>query len=343
MDIQCEACKTVFKVKDGLIPAGKIVRYTCKRCRPVNGSVHEPKYSKLAPAAAIGRPELNKPDQTMNGLTKERVLNSIRDLPAMPQVITEIQNQMTTADINTRKICGLIETDQAVATKVLRTANSAFYGQSGKVSTMQGALNIIGLKGLMEVVSLIGAQKLLVGVLPGYGYETEDLWKHSLAVAYGSKLLALGRDPAISDTAHLSGLIHDVGRIVLDRFIVEKKDEIAAFMKNEQKTFLDAETKFFGLNHAKVATEVCRKWKFPAVMAHAIGWHHEPSKSGEDLLAHILHMADYLATMIGIGYDSDDVLSQVEGGTMDFLGLKQVDLGELVSRTMESVNQATQI
>jgi hypothetical protein len=79
------------------------------------------------------------------------------------------------------------------------------------------------------------------------------------------------------------------------------------------------------------------------VMAHAIGWHHEPSKSGEDLLAHILHMADYLATMIGIGYDSDDVLSQVEGGTMDFLGLKQVDLGELVSRTMESVNQATQI
>ena len=94
MDIQCEACKTVFKVKDGLIPAGKIVRYTCKRCRPVSGSVHEPKYSKLAPAAAIGRPGLNKPDQTMNGLTKERVLNSIRDLPAMPQVITEIQNQL---------------------------------------------------------------------------------------------------------------------------------------------------------------------------------------------------------------------------------------------------------
>ena len=261
----------------------------------------------------------------------------------MPKVITEIQNQMKTADINTRKICDLIETDQAVATKVLRAANSAFYGHSGKVSTMHGALNLIGLKGLMEVVSLIGAHRLLVGKLPGYGYDAQDLWKHSLAVAYGSKLLALEKDPGISDTAHLAGLIHDVGKIILDRFIVEKKIEITAFIEREQKTFLDGETKFLGLNHAKVAAEICRRWKFPAVMTNAIGWHHQPSRSGKDLLAHILHMADHLATMIGIGYDSDDVLSNVEEGTMDFLGLKQVDLGELVSRTMESVNQAAQL
>jgi len=343
MDIQCQACKTIFRVKDGFIPAETKIRFTCKKCRPVIGSVDGSAFSKLATTAAISHPALDQSEEKRHRLMKERVLNSIRDLPAMPPVIIEIQNQMTTADMNTRKICGLIETDQAVTTKVLRAANSAFFGQSGTVSTIQGALNLIGLKGLMEVVSLIGAHRLLVGKLPGYGYDAKDLWTHSLAVAYGSKLLALERDPAISDTAHLSGLIHDVGRIILDRFIVEKKAEIAAFMENEQKTFLDAETKFFGMNHAKVAAEVCRKWKFPAVMAHAIGWHHEPSGSGKDLLAHILHMADHLATMIGIGYDSDDVLSQVEEGTMDFLGLKQVDLGELVSRTMESVNQATQI
>jgi HD superfamily phosphodiesterase len=103
---------------------------------------------------------------------------------------------------------------------------------------LQGALNLIGLKGLMEVVSMIGAHKLLVGKLPGYGYEAEDLWKHSLAVAYGSKLLALERGSGISDTAHLAGLIHDVGRIILDRFIVEKKTEIAAFMESATTTMM---------------------------------------------------------------------------------------------------------
>ncbi|MCK7510829.1 MAG: HDOD domain-containing protein [Desulfobacterales bacterium] len=201
---------------------------------------------------------------------RERILNGIKDLPAMPQVITEIQAQMAGADINTRKICGLIEADAAIATKVLRSANSAYYGQSGKVATMTGALNLIGLKGLLEVVALAGAQRLLVGRLPGYGYEAEDLWRHSLAVACGSKLLALRKDPGISETAYLAGLIHDVGRIILDRLVLEMKAEIAEFMEREQKTFLDAETRFFGFNHARVAAEVCRKWKFPAVMAVAI-------------------------------------------------------------------------
>jgi putative nucleotidyltransferase with HDIG domain/predicted Zn finger-like uncharacterized protein len=335
MDIQCESCKTVYKIQDGLIPPGKKVRYTCKRCRPAGGA------ASVAPAAAAA-PAPQAP--AAPGLPpRERILSGIRDLPAMPQVISEIQAQMAGADINTRKICGLIEADPAIATKVLRSANSAYYGQSGKVATTTGALNLIGLKGLIEVVALAGAQRLLVGRLPGYGYEAEDLWKHSLAVACGSKLLALARDPGISEMAYIAGLIHDVGRIILDRLVLEMKAEIAEFMEREQKTFLDAETRFFGINHARVAAEVCRKWKFPGAMAVAIGWHHEPSKSNGDLLANILHMADHLATMIGIGYDSDDVLSQVEPGTMDSLGLKQADLSELVSKIAESVEQASRL
>ncbi|HEX5680300.1 MAG TPA: HDOD domain-containing protein, partial [Desulfobacterales bacterium] len=298
MDIQCDSCKTVYKIQDGLIPAGKKVRYTCKRCRPAGGAAPASPATAAAPAppapAAAAAPGLPP---------RERILNGIRELPAMPQVLSEIQTQMAGADINTRKICGLIEADPAIATKVLRSANSAYYGQSGRVATTTGALNLIGLKGLLEVVALAGAQRLLVGRLPGYGYQAEDLWKHSLAVACGSKLLALRQDPGISETAYIAGLIHDVGRIILDRLVLEMKAEIAEFMEREQKTFLDAETRFFGVNHARVAAEVCRKWKFPGAMAVAIGWHHEPSKSNGDLLANILHMADHMATMIGIGYD----------------------------------------
>ncbi|HEX9229496.1 MAG TPA: HDOD domain-containing protein [Arthrobacter sp.] len=335
MDIQCDTCKTVYKIQDGLVPAGRKVRYTCKRCRTAAAD------APAAPSPAASPPPA---PSAVSGLPpRERILNGIKDLPAMPQVVSEIQAQMASADINTRKVCGLIEADAAIATKVLRSANSAYYGQSGRVATMTGALNLIGLKGLLEVVATAGAQRLLVGRLPGYGYAAEELWKHSLAVACGAKLLALSKDPGISETAYLAGLIHDVGRIILDRLVLEMKAEIAEFMEREQKTFLDAETRFFGLNHARVAAEVCRKWKFPPVMALAIGWHHEPSKSNGDLLSHILHIADHLATMVGIGYDSDDALSQAEPGTMDFLGLKQPDIGDLVANITESVEQASRL
>jgi len=179
----------------------------------------------------------------------------------------------------------------------------------------------------------------LVGRLPGYGYNSKDLWKHSLAVAYGSKILANLFDPGISNTAHIAGLIHDAGKIILDRFVAEKRTEINTFMETEQKTFWDAEIKFFGFNHADVASEICKKWKFPEIMSYAIKWHHSPSRSNKDFLSYILHMSDYLATLSGIGYDDDDLLYQLEEGTLDFLKLKQTDVSGLVAKITDAVNK----
>jgi len=347
MNIECEVCKTVFTIKDGIIPPGSKIKYTCKKCKLPNIVAHNEGQASDnggPPSPANGRsanvPKAD-PGSSRAEFLKDRVLSGIKDLPPMPQVVMEIHSQLSGENINTRKIADSIETDQAIASKVLRLANSAYYGMSGRVSSIQNALNLMGLRGLLEAVAMAGCQKLLTGKLPGYGYEAEDLWRHSLAVAYGCKILAYSKDPGISDTAHLAGLIHDVGKLVLDRFVAEKKPEIEAFMQSEQKTFLDAETYFFGYSHARVAREVCKKWKFPEVISNAINWHHKPSGSNQDLLSYILHMADQLATSIGIGYDSDDLLYQLEEGTMDFLGLKRSDLGDLVSKITESLEKVT--
>jgi len=347
MNIECGVCKTVFKIKDGIIPPGSKINYTCKKCKQSNRVPHggsQTSGNGDQPTPPQDRPA-NVPSadhgNNRSAFLKERVLAGIKDLPPMPQVVMEIHNQLSGENINTKKISDSIETDQAIASKVLRLANSAYYGMSGRISSIQSALTLMGLRGLLEAVAMAGSQKLLTGRLPGYGYEAEDLWRHSLAVAYGCKILAHSKDPGISDTAHLAGLIHDVGKLVLDKFVAEEKTEIEAFMQSEQKTFLDAEAHFFGYSHARVAREVCKKWKFPEVISNAINWHHKPSGSNRDLLSYILHMADQLATSIGIGYDSDDLLYQLEEGTMDFLGLKRSDLGDLVSKITESLEKVT--
>jgi putative nucleotidyltransferase with HDIG domain/predicted Zn finger-like uncharacterized protein len=346
MNIECDVCKTVFKIKDGIIPPGSKIKYTCKKCKPLNNAAPGGRQSSengdLSPSLPQGRPvNVLNADHGDNraAFLKDEVLAGINDLPPMPQVVMEIHNQLSGENINTKKISDSIETDPAIATKVLSLANSAYYGMSGKISSIQSALTIMGLRGLLEAVAMAGCQKILTGKLPGYGYEAEDLWRHSLAVAYGCKILAYSKDPGICDAAHLAGLIHDVGKLVLDRFVAEKKSEIENFMQSEQKTFLDAETNFFGFSHATVAREICKKWKFPEVISNAINWHHKPSGSNKDLLSHILHMADQLAISIGIGYDNDDLLYQLEEGTMDFLGLKSSDLGDLVLKITESLEK----
>lgn len=347
MNIECEVCKAVFKIKDGIIPPGIKVKYTCKKCRPQSISANAEKQNlknTLLPARANDSSSNGaNADQSENkaAFLRGRILAGIKNLPPMPQVVMEIYNQLSAENINIKKVANSIETDQVLASKVLRLANSACYGMSGWISSIQSALTMMGLKGLVQAVAMAGCQRLLTGKLPGYGYEAEDLWRHSLAVAFGCKILAYSKDPGMSETAYLAGLIHDVGKLVLDRFVAEKKTEIESFMQSEQRTLLDAEIYFFGCSHAKVAGEICRKWKFPQVLWNAITWHHNPSGSNNDLLSYILHMADQLAASIGIGYDSDDILYQLEEGTMDFLDLKRSDLGDLVSEITESMEKMT--
>jgi putative nucleotidyltransferase with HDIG domain len=238
-----------------------------------------------------------------------------------------------------QEVAQMIETDPGITLKVLRVANSAYYGASGKTSTIMQACVRLGLRGLSEVVILAGTEKVLSGKLPGYGYDTGELWRHSLAVAYGSKILANMCDPSLSSVAHTAGLIHDIGRIILDPYIGEQKKPIEDYMEKNQKTFLDAEIEHVGFSHAEVAAEVCKGWKFPEFMSKAINWHHNPAGSDGDRLSYILHMADHLSLMGGVSYDDDDILNEIQEGTMSFLQLKQADLSDITFNIMESVNK----
>lgn len=328
MQVECSACKTRHRVNEASIPARTAVRWTCKTCQsPI-----------LIDGKALKKEE-DPPRKEDPATLKARITQSIKDLPLIPQVMVEIQHQLSQMDVNMRQVAQMIETDPGIASKVLRIANSAYYGASGKTSTITQACVILGLRGLSEVVILAGSEKVLSGKLPGYGYDAGDLWKHSLAVAYGSKILANLRDPGISSAAHTAGLLHDIGRIILDPYVGERKSQISKYMETRQKTFLDAEIEHFGFSHAEVAAEVCQAWKFPEFMSTAIHWHHSPGGSNGDLLAHILHMADHIALMGGVGYDDDDILSEVQKDTMSFLQLKQSDLSDILLKVMESVSQ----
>jgi len=327
------------------LPKGKIVAFPCKNCgekfrldlrtgqiinEKSNGS--EPSDTDLAPNP---QPENDTDDKGL----RDKILKSVRELPPMPQVVIKAHELIGDSNSDAKKIAEIIETDQSIATKVLKVANSSYYGMSGKISSISHASVVLGHQILGEVVTLAGTEGILNGKLPGYGYDSKDLWKHSLAVAFGSKIISNLKNPDLIKEAHLAGLIHDVGKIILDRYIVEKKEEIESFMEKEEKTFLDAESQYFGFNHAEIASEVCQKWNFPKSLNLAIKYHHQPGNSDGNELCYILHMADYIAILSGIGYDSDDTLYELEEGTMDYLSITNEDVSEIVLKVTESVNK----
>jgi putative nucleotidyltransferase with HDIG domain/predicted Zn finger-like uncharacterized protein len=344
MKFECSGCQKRYQIQNDQLPKDKKVKITCKNCGAVihldlrdNNSMDEAQDTATSTQLGGSASRQQENDSEVVSL-KKKIAKGIDDLPAMPQVVIKAHELIADSNSDAQKIAEVIEVDQGITSKVLQVANSAYYGMSGKISAIQQALVVLGYKTLVEIITMAGTSSVLAGKLPGYGYEAKDLWQHSLAVAFASKTIANMKKPDLANEAHTAGLIHDVGKIILDSYILEKKEPIENFMEKEEKSFLDAESEFFGFNHAEMASEVCKKWNFPDTIASAIKFHHQPSGSNGDDLANILHVGDYVAMLSGIGYDNDDILYELEQGTMDFLDLNQDDISNTVLLVTETVN-----
>jgi putative nucleotidyltransferase with HDIG domain len=268
---------------------------------------------------------------------KDKILKAVEDLPPMPNVIIKIQKLLLDPNAGANQIAALIETDQAIATKVLKTANSPFYGMSGKVSSVHHAAVTLGFKTLSEITTITAFSSLLGKKLPGYGYNSDELWEHSLAVALASKIIAEKINPESTHEALTAGLIHDIGKLILDPYVFEKRKAFDQFMEGGNQTCLNAEKQILGVDHAEIAFEICKNWDFPDPLTFSIKYHHCPSRSNGNKMAFILHLADYIAVLSGAGYDLDDILDIQEEGTENFLSIHKKDIKSISSAISESI------
>lgn len=273
---------------------------------------------------------------------KQKILRSLKDLPPMPQVAQRARKVLSDPESSFSDLAGIIESDQGIVTRVLKLANSPFYGLSGNVSSVQRASVVLGSKTLMELLDLACSSEILGKTLSGYNLAAGDLWMHSLAVAHGSRIIALRVSPGREQDAFSAGLIHDVGKIILDPYILERKSEFESFIKAGNVSFLAAEKIILGFDHAELASDVCESWQIPAHIAKPIRYHHDPAPAGTDLLTFIVHTADAAAIMSGIGAGMDGMLYALHKDAMKHLHLTQDDLSDIMARIAGYVEKTTQ-
>ena len=273
---------------------------------------------------------------------KYGILRTMHDLPAMPNVVKKAQEIMSRPDSNVKDLSKILEIEQAIATRVLKMANSAYYGLSGKVSSVHHASVLLGFKALGELVSVAGISNMMSKDLKGYGLDSGDLWRHSLAVAFGSKIIANRKDIEFGNQAFFAGLIHDAGKLILDPYVYERKNSFDEFLANGNQTILNAEKTILGFDHSEIAFELCQKWKIPNDQSQAIKYHHNPSRSDGNELAFILHVADYIAMLNGYQSETDSAGYMAEEGAMKFLNLLEEDVENIKNDVHESVEKISQ-
>ena len=344
MKIKCTGCGKVYDIPEERLPFGEMVSFPCPSCKNIikidlRSKAQSPQESiENKKTATIDDEERDLPK---GEVLQKRILRKLKELPPMPQVMFKAREVMNDPKSNFKALSDILETDQAMATRVLRLSNSAYYGLAGKVSSVQHASVLLGYKTVGEIVSMAGSSTLLGNSLEGYNLDSGDLWQHSLAVALASKIIAKKVKPDLENDAFAAGLIHDSGKIVLDKYLLERQSLFKAFMKDGDKTFLEAEKSILGFDHSEIAASMCESWKIPNVLTNAICYHHHPSRSKDSALAYVVHVADSLSLMSGIGTGIDGMLYKMDSKALEYLGLPEGSLASIIEETVDSVQKIT--
>ena len=326
MKVNCPSCENAYNLPEEKLPKGKKIKFPCPSCKNI-----------IQLDLRDGGEEKAEAQETAPADLKERIFNSVEDLPPMPQVVQKARQVLSDSNSSFKDLAIIFVTDQAIATRVLKLANSAYYGLSQKVSSIQQASVILGHKTLAELITMVSTSDLLGNDLKGYGMEAGSLWQHSLAVAFGARIIAKKTSPEDTDDAFAAGLIHDSGKLVLDSYVYEKKEAFENYMAKDQHGFLAAEKAILGLDHAEIAAEVCKKWNVPENIAIAIQHHHHPAANEDCYLANVLHVADGIAMMGGLGQGADAVSYEIEESAMSTLNLKSNDISAIMDQVVASV------
>ncbi|MFW6334056.1 MAG: HDOD domain-containing protein [Desulfosalsimonas sp.] len=262
----------------------------------------------------------------------QKIIETAKALPPMPQVIARASQVLSDENAGFKEIAEVLESDQAMATRVLKLANSAYYGVRVPVNSVQQASALLGFKTLFEMIVVVSSSKMMGRQLEGYGIDSRQTWKHSLLTAMAARSIAEEKYPELSDDAFMAGLLHDSGMLILDPHMKKGKKRLETHLEHG-RTIEQAETAIFGFDHAQIAAEYLKKWMLPASQTHAIEFHHRPSESEGDVLSCILHAADAMANQSG-----PEKNFAMEQSALDETGIDEQELAERAAEIESNVS-----
>jgi HD-like signal output (HDOD) protein len=230
-----------------------------------------------------------------------KIIADTSSLPAMPAVMIKVQQMIGLPGTSPAQLAKIIETDPAMVAGILKVANSAYYGFRGKVSTIRHASALFGTRRLGELITAMSAGAVLGKAMDGYGLEAGDMWRHSIAVAVTAGEIAAAIASDAINSAYMAGLLHDVGKIILDPYVRERKALFDHYIANyPENSIQDAERDILGFDHAVIAGVLCENWNLPRAISFGVRHHHQPSAAGDHQLSHIVYLADYFTLKAGV-------------------------------------------
>ena len=273
----------------------------------------------------------------------KETFKKLNNLPTLPSIARALLSMATEENVQVEDICRLVENDPSSSARLLRICNSAYQGLSGKVTSVNRAVVLLGFNGVRN--TLLSAQIFQI-----FGQRARDenpvvfdLWKHSLAVASAAELVAENTGGILPEDAFTAGLLHDIGKIALYHVAPDEYKEVVRLVTEEGLEICEAEKNVLKLNHATAGRFLAEKWSLPDALSQSIYLHHQPIEvtSFEDtvtLTAAIVSVADDIVRRQRIGFSGTSESWEPLGDVLKRVGLAAESAKDILEHLVSRVS-----
>jgi putative nucleotidyltransferase with HDIG domain len=264
------------------------------------------------------------------------VLGRLRDLPVLPQALTELLAALQRDDVAVDQLVDAISRDQALVAKTLRLANSSFYGLSGRVGSIRDAVGVLGLRSLTTALTAAAVSGRF-GTPRCPGFDLAAYWRHSVACGLCARQLAraLRLDDGASFTA---GLLHDLGRLALASHVPERLADVYEHRQQLDCQMLQAEADVLGTDHTAIGALVAQRWRFGDDVVVAIQHHHAPPPAHAPTLTDVVHVSDCLVHALDLAGVLDELVPPLAADAWNRLGLAQAQCDAALAKTEDELD-----
>lgn len=251
----------------------------------------------------------------------DQMIISVNRVASFPHAVHRVNAAVDDPHHSLRKIGSIIAEDPGLSSRLLKIANSKLYNLPTPVNTITRALTVIGTKQLRDLIHAAHVMEMFNGNLAAR-VDMDAFWRHSIACGVAARVIATARREANVERFYLTGLLHDIGRLVL---FLERPDQAVKLLEESQARDLPLHTveqEVLGFDHAVLGSELLRNWNLPPDLSTPVRFHHIPSKAEDFILeTAIIHVADIIALALLQGYEGERTLPPLDPAAWDQIGL----------------------
>jgi len=277
-------------------------------------------------------------DATPSNENLEDIILKTCDLPVLPATAQKLMSLMADPNANVDKLRKIVMTDPGMTAKILKIANSAFYGGYRTIQNLSQAIMRLGFRAVENIV-MAGSMK---GVYKRFGLTEKLLWEQSIGAAVIAHMIARRNSPSEAEDAFVAGLLHDVGNVILNNEHPDKFSEVMEKVYNDGVSYAAAEMEIFGFSHREVGALVVRKWSFPETMEMMLRHFDDVEKLSYNQslydVAKIVNVADRICMKFGIGWRSPQADAISDEEFSEVLDITQEELLELIENVKAGVD-----